>query len=69
MHGDVEQENLFQTCEFHYPWGSDFTLKAGSNKICSVCSHLNIFNSFLIAIAPILFKRHDAFLGQRKHKL
>jgi hypothetical protein len=24
MHGDVEQEGLYQYCEFHYPWGRGF---------------------------------------------
>jgi TPP-dependent indolepyruvate ferredoxin oxidoreductase alpha subunit len=53
MHG--EQEGLYQNCEIHNPRGSSFAPRARPNMMCSVCSHLNIFN-FLIATAPILFK-------------
>ena len=57
MHGDVKQEDLYQHFEFHYPQGRGFApWRAGPNMMCSVCSHLNIFNFFLIATAPILFK-------------
>jgi hypothetical protein len=55
MHGDVKQEDLYQNCEFHYPQGRGFAPRAGSNMMCNVCAHLNIFN-FLIATTPILFK-------------
>jgi hypothetical protein len=55
MHSDVEQEDLYQNCEFHYPQGRGFAPRAGPNMMYSVCAHLNIFN-FLIATAPILFK-------------
>ena len=56
MHGDVKLEDLYQNCEFHYPRGRGFAPRAGPNMMCSVCAHLNIFNFFLIATAPILFK-------------
>jgi hypothetical protein len=51
MHGDVEQEDLYQNCEFHYPQGRGLAPREGPNMIYSVC----IFN-FLITTAPILFK-------------
>jgi hypothetical protein len=56
MHGDVKQEDLYQNCEFHYPWGRGFAFRVGPNMMCSVCAHLNIFNFFLIANTPILLK-------------
>jgi hypothetical protein len=33
MHGDVEQEGLYQNCEFHYPRGSGFAPRAGPNVV------------------------------------
>ena len=56
MHGDVKQEDLYQNFEFHYPRGRGFAPRVGPNMMCSVYAHLNIFNFFLIATAPILFK-------------
>ena len=29
MHGDVEQEGLYQNCVFHYRWGRGFAPRAG----------------------------------------
>ena len=31
MHGDVEQEGLYQNCVFHYRWGRGFAPRAGQN--------------------------------------
>jgi hypothetical protein len=56
MHGDVEQQASTKNWEFHYPRGRGFAPRAGPNIMCSVYSHLNIFNLFLIATAPILIK-------------
>ena len=36
MHGDVEQEGLYQNCEFHDPRGSGFDPRAGPNLVYSV---------------------------------
>ena len=56
MHGDVKEEDLYQNFEFHYPRGICCAPRVGPNMMCSVYAHLNIFNFFLIATAPILFK-------------
>ena len=37
VHGDVEQEDLYRNCEFHYLRGRGFAPRAGSNMIYSVC--------------------------------
>jgi hypothetical protein len=29
MHGDVEQEGLYQNCEIYNPWGSGFAPRGG----------------------------------------
>jgi hypothetical protein len=31
MHGDVEQEGLYQNCVFHYRWGRGFAPRVGQN--------------------------------------
>jgi hypothetical protein len=36
MHGDVEQEGLYQNCEIYNPRGSDFALRAWPNMIYSL---------------------------------
>jgi hypothetical protein len=36
MHGNVEQECVYQNCEFHYLWGRGFAPRAGSNMVYSV---------------------------------
>ena len=36
MHGDVEQEGLYQNCVFYNPWSSGFAPRAGPNMICSL---------------------------------
>jgi hypothetical protein len=37
MNGDVEQEGIYQNCEFHNPWGRGFAPRAGPNMMHSVC--------------------------------
>ena len=36
MHGDVEQEGLYQNCVFYNPPGSGFAPRAGPNRIYSL---------------------------------
>jgi hypothetical protein len=36
MHGDIEQEGLYQNCEFHNPWDIGFAPGAGPNMVYSV---------------------------------
>jgi hypothetical protein len=37
MHGDVEQEGLYQNCEIYNPQGRGFAPRAGPNMIYHVC--------------------------------
>ena len=66
MHGDVEQEGIYQNCEIYNPRGSGYAPRGGPNMIYSVCLHLYIFN-FLITTAPILLKfEYDVSFGTRR---
>jgi hypothetical protein len=37
MHGDVEQEGLYQNCEIYNPQGSSFAPQGRANMIYSIC--------------------------------
>jgi hypothetical protein len=62
MHGDVEQEGLYQNCNFHDPWGRGFDPRAGPN-IEHFKLNLDNYqtNSFQFW--------HEASLGQCPHQL